>query len=136
MADEKNERESLAWDIEWEKKEKKIMLICTAVGAGLGLIIGIVVGVQESGVAMMALMGLWIGSGIGCALSYIPNIPYAFKETMKREGFGEAVKTTFFGILVWLLIFWIIGPVGLLIRLLIRNHKIKKLEKRLSELGQ
>jgi|TergutMp193P3_1026864.scaffolds.fasta_scaffold33110_2 uncharacterized BrkB/YihY/UPF0761 family membrane protein len=133
---EKDERESLIWDIEWEKREKKILLICSAICAALGLIIGIVVGISESGVFMTAFMGLWIGTGIGGAISYVPDIPYVFKQTMKEEGFGEAVKSTLIGILIWFFIFWFLGLVGLLIRVLIKNHKIKKLEKRLSDIGQ
>jgi hypothetical protein len=133
---EKDDREDLILNIEWEKREKKILLICSAVCCGLGLIIGIVSGVRDSNVFVAVFMGLWIGTGIGGAVSYVPNIPYAFKQTMKEEGFGEALKTTLVGILIWFFIFWIIGPIGLLVRVLIRNHKIKKLEKRLSVLEQ
>ena len=132
---ERNEREQLELDIAWEKREKKILLICSAVCCGLGLIIGTIVGISEGGIENIIIyifVGMWAGTGVGGALSYVPGIPYAFKKSMKEEGFGGALKSTLLGILIWFLIFWIIGPVGLLIRVLMRNHKIKKLQKRLG----
>jgi len=129
-------REDINSDIEWEKREKKILLVCSAVCCGLGTIIGIVVGIRGIEVFSSVFAGLWVGTGIGGAISYFPTIPYVFKDTMKEEGFGAALKTILIGILIWVFVFGFIGPIGLLVRVLIRNQKIKKLEKCLNNLGQ
>jgi hypothetical protein len=133
---EKEKREDLELEIAWEKREKKILLICSAVCCGLGLIIGVVAGISNGDLGSALLGGIWIGTGIGSSISYIPEISRDFKKAMKGEGFGEALKTAFIGILVWFFIFGVIGPIGLLIRVSIKNNKIKKLEKRLSTAGQ
>jgi len=138
MAKERT-KEDVEWELAWEKKEKKLLLICTAICAGIGLIIGIIAGISE-GSAGIIIAGLWIGTGVGLAISYFPSIPHIFKETVKESGgcFGEGcidnVIYLLKGILVWLGIFSALGPIGFLIRYLMSNHKIKKLENELSRM--
>jgi len=145
MATEKT-RDDIEWELEWEKKEKKLLLICTAICAGIGIIIGAIAGITEGGGAEsffgMGFLGLWIGAGVGGAISYLPSIPHMFKQRVKEgggclgEGCFDTVKNLLIGILIWLVIFSLLGPIGLLIRILLANRKIKQLEKLLSEFGQ
>ena len=125
-------KEDLEQDIWWEKREKKILLICSAICCGIGLIIGVV---TADGDGSTIFYGIWFGAGIGGAIGYIRSVPYTFKQAVEEEGFGEGLKSTLLGLLFWLIIFAIAGPVSLLIRILRMNFKIKKFEKRLSELG-
>jgi MFS family permease len=131
------ERENIEWDIEWEKRAKKILLICSAVCCGLGFVIGLVLGI--SGGSMEEVLGgifggIWIGTGVGGAIGYFPYIPRVFMQDMRENGLKEALIGILLGILVWVCIFGLIGPVGLPIRILRMNFRIKKFEKRLSEL--
>jgi len=124
-------KEKIENDLWWEKRQKKIILICSAVCCGLGLIIGVV---ATSGNDVMAgiFWGIWIGTGIGGAIGYFPTIPHVFVQAMREEGFGEALKNTLIGIFFFLIIFSLLGPIGLLIRVLRMNYRIKKFEKQLS----
>jgi len=134
MAKEEKTKEDLEFDIHWEESEKKKLLICTAVCCGLGIIIGVITGIIQSNMENI-FFGLWFGTGAGGVISYITGIPSVFKQAVKEHGFLEGLKTTLLGILLWVFIFAILGPVILLIRVLIMNYKIKKFKKLLSELG-
>jgi len=140
MAEERT-REYVEWELEWEKKQKKFFLICCAICAGIGLIVGIVMAISD-GAPMYVLGGFWIGTGAGNIISYLPAIPHAFKQKVKEgggcfgEGCFESVKNLLIGLLLWMGIFTVLGPIGLLIRFFISNHSIKKLENELSEFGQ
>jgi len=129
-------REDLMRDFEQEKRQKKILLICSAVCSSLGLVIGVISGViwhgDMEGIFTFAFAGLWIGTGFGGTISYLPGIPYAFSMALKEEGFGGAIKTTLIGIFVWFFGFMFLGPIGLLVRVLMKNHRIKKLAKLLA----
>jgi cell division protein FtsX len=129
---EQEEKEKLEFDLAWEQKEKKILLICTLVCFVIGTVIGVVTGISEGEAAFVIFAGMWFGVGIGGAIGYIPSIPYLFKQSVKEEGFGEGIKSAFVGILIWVFIFAALGLLGFLIRLLVKNHKIRKLQKRLS----
>jgi len=132
---EKKSRKELEVDIAWEKREKKILLICSAVCCGLGLIFGVVLSISARD-PWLWFGGIWIGTGIGAVIGYVTGIPYIYKETMKERGTGEALKATLIGILIWFIIFSFIGPIGLLIRIFRINQRIKKYEKCLSEAGE
>jgi hypothetical protein len=106
--------------VEREKKELKTLLILSAVGFVLGVIIGASGG--------NVLLGMWFGIGIGGALSFISLISSMFKTSVKEQGFGEGVKTAFGGIAIWLIIFILAGPIALLVRVLKKNSLIKKLQ--------
>jgi len=144
MAKERT-RDDVELDLEWEKKQKKLLLICTAICCGLGLIIGVVAGIAEGDLETFLLgsfCGIWFGTGIGLAISYFPIIPHMFKQRVKEgggclgEGCFDSVKDLLIGILIWLVIFSALGPIGFLVRFLLSNHKIKKYEKELSGFGQ
>jgi hypothetical protein len=148
MAKERT-RDDVEWELEWEKKQKKILLICSAIFCGLGIIGGVAFGIaMGSGdiviniIAGVFVYGVWLGTGIGGAISYIPHIPHMFKQSVREgggclgEGCFDSVTGLLKGILIWLVIFSVLGPVGLLIRFLLAKHKIKQLEKELSGFGQ
>jgi hypothetical protein len=126
------EREEIVSDIAWEKREKKIFLICTLVCFVIGTIIGIVASIDEGEAGSMLFYGIWIGTGIGGAVGYIRSLPYVVKKSVQEEGLGEGLKTVLIGIVVWVIIFAFLGIIGFLIRLLMKNHKIKKYEKLLG----
>jgi len=114
MAKERT-REDVESELWWEKKQKKLLLICTAIFAGIGIIIGLVLGISEgdTGTIFAGFFGgLWIGTGVGGAISYLPEIPHMFKQSVKEGGgcFGEgcfdSVKDLLLGILVWMGIFY------------------------------
>jgi len=140
MAKERT-RDDVEWELEWEKKNKKFFLICCAVCTGIGLIAGIVMAIIE-GNPIYVLGLLWVGTGVGNIITYIPYIPHMFKQSVREgggcfgEGCFESVKDFLIGILIWMGIFTVLGPIGLLIRFLWSNHRIKKLEEELSEFGQ
>jgi integral membrane sensor domain MASE1 len=113
-------------EVNMGKKELKILLILSGIGFIIGAIIGIKASV-ESGEIDSVFLGMWFGIGIGGALSFIVAIPYMFKTFVREKGFGEGVKAALGGILVWLAIFAVAGPIGLLIRGLRINSRIKKI---------
>jgi tetratricopeptide (TPR) repeat protein len=100
------------------KKERKILLVLSAIG----FILGIIIGANDRNI----LIWMWAGIGIGGALSFLPEIPGIFMSGYRKEGFTEAIKTTIGGGLIWLVIFMIAGPIGLLVRILKINKKIKE----------
>jgi len=140
MAKERT-REDVEWDLKWEKGQKKLLLICSAICTGIGLIIGVVYGISEGELSLI-FMGIWFGAGAGNAISYLPAIPHMFKRSVMEgggclgEGCLESVKDLLIGIVIWLVIFSFLGPIGLLIRVLIGNSKIKRYEEELSGYGQ
>jgi len=144
MAKRERTKEYVEWELEWEKKEKKLLLICTAICSGLGLIIGVVAGIQSgeeiATIIGIIIAGIWIGTGIGLVISYFPHIPHMFKQRVQESGgcFGEGcmdnVTDLIKGLLIWLVILSALGPIGFLVRYLMGNHTIKKLEKELSQM--
>ena len=140
MAEVENEsREDLEFDIVWEKRARKILLICTAICTGLGLIGGAAQGIaMEEGimnvVVFVVAYGLWLGPGLGGAISRIPMMHYIQKEARKRG--EESARNTLILNLIEFFFFLFVGPLGLLVRILRMNSRIKKFEKRLSEFGQ
>jgi len=134
MSKLEEEREELKFDIEWEKRAKKILLICTAICCGIGLIIGVAQGIvmQESILDVLLgvlLFGIWFGPGLGGAISLFPSLYYVHKEAKKR---GEENSSAVF-ILILFLFFLFVGPIGLLVRVLRMNYRIKKFKNQLSE---
>jgi hypothetical protein len=107
-------------EVDDKNKEKKIILICSTVGLVIGTIIGATNG--------NAFLGVWFGIGVGGALGFIPEIPGIFMIGYRDSGFTEALKSTFIGGIIWLVIFAVAGPIGILIRILKINSKIKKLQ--------
>jgi len=107
-----------SYEVVTGRKEKKVLLILSAIGFVLGAIIG--------GSDGSILMGMWFGIGIGGAVSFLPVIPGIFMSGFRREGFVEAVKTTVLGGIIWFIIFMVAGPIGLLIRILKINKKMKE----------
>jgi len=105
------------YEVKQLKKEMKILLICSAVGFILGTIIG--AGSEN------VFAGMWFGIGIGGALNFIPEIPGIFMRGFRSEGCVEALKTTFVGGLIWVVIFMVAGPIGLLVRVIKKNIAIK-----------
>jgi len=91
-------------------KKQKIMLI----GAIICGIIGGIIGVNDPTAPTFAL--IWCGIGFGGNIDLIADIPGLFFIRLEKEGFVEAIKTIFSGILVWAIIFTISGPIGFLIR--------------------
>jgi zinc transporter ZupT len=129
-------REDLEFKIYCEKRAKKILLICTAICAGLGLIGGVVAGIVGKSIYDFALAvvawGIWAGPGLGGAISIIPLLHSVQKEAEKR-GEDESQNTFIFNVILFVL-FFLAGPVGLLIRILRMNFKIKKFERQLKAL--
>jgi hypothetical protein len=109
------------FEVEREEKELKILLILS----GIGFVLGAIIGANGGNV----LFGMWVGIGIGGALSFIPFIPYMFKSNVIEHGFGEGIKIALGGLAVWLVIFILAGPIALLVRFLMKKHKIKKLQE-------
>jgi len=132
---ESEKREDLELDIWWEKRAKKILLICTAVCSGICLIGGIVLCILTNqdeiliGILAGLFIGIWLGPGLGGAISLFPVFIHTHKKAKER---GEEDFAFIFNVILFF-VFLFIGPVGLLIRVLRINHKIKKLEKLLSE---
>jgi len=127
-------KERCEFDIYYEKRAKKILLICTAICGGLGLIGGIAGGISVGGgieILAFIIVGLWFGVGFGGAISLIRMFIYLHKEAAKR---GEENFSFVFTLIEFFVILFA-GLLGLLIRILRLNHRIKKFEKRLSELG-
>jgi len=108
------------YEVVTEKKELKILLICSAVGFVFGTITGLVNG--------DAFLGMWLGIGIGGAISFLPEIPGIFMGWFRKEGFIAAIKGTALGGAIWLAIFVIGGPIALLVRVIKKKRKIKKLQ--------
>jgi len=107
-----------------EKKELKILLICSAIGFILGTIIG-----ANGGGTVEIILGMWFGIGVGGALTLLDILPYTYKETLHERGFEEAIKE-FFKTLIFLLIaFTLAGPIGFLVRVIRKNIIIKKLQR-------
>jgi tetratricopeptide (TPR) repeat protein len=111
------------------QREIKRLLICSGVCAVIGIIIGIIScgGYYGDGRLLGNIfLGIWIGAGIGAALEFIVAVPGTFKQAVKEDGFSAGVKSTIIGLLIWLAIFIIGGPIGLLVRVLKKKHEIKK----------
>ena len=132
------ERDGLEFDLEWEKKEKKRLLICTAVCSIIGFIIGLAVGISEGDIEVVfggIFGGIWLGAGVGGAISYLPVIPHTFKNMVAEEGCFEGIKSLLIGVAIWVIIFTFLGALGFLIRFLMANHKIKKIQNSLDAAG-
>jgi hypothetical protein len=134
MAELEKLREDLKFDIWWEKRARKILLICTAICCGLGLIGGVAYGIEGSENVLMSVLvfGIWFGPGLGGAVSIVPILFEAHKEA-KRKGDDE--QASFWISVVLFFIFMFAGPIGLLIRILRMNHRIKNFEEQLSASG-
>jgi len=121
-------------DILLEKKERKIILICSVVGLVLGLITGVIIAVNIGGsdlegIVIGAIVGMWVGTGLGSALSFLPMFPHLFMSVFKEEGFFAAIKTILIAGIGGFILFWCAGPIGLLVRVLKINSKINGLQK-------
>jgi hypothetical protein len=129
------ERTDVEVNLAWEKREKKIFLICTLVCCiiGIGTGIGLAVGYGDINIILGGIFGgMWLGTGIGGSVDYFRNLPHIVKEFVKEKGLGEGFKAVLIGLFGWVIIFTLLGVLGFLIRLLMKNHKIKKLGKLLS----
>jgi len=120
---EEKSREALEFDIHWEEKARKILLICSAVGFILGTIIGMSIIGHVDG---EFIIWMWLGIGFGGAVSIIPILYEVHKEANDRD-------FSFWFSIVIFFIFMFAGPIGLLIRILRMNYRIKKFENQLSE---
>ncbi len=92
-------------------KERIILLVCTVIGLVVGILIGKKVNYGE-----VDFFSIWFGIGGGVALSFLPETPGIFMLGWEEDGFIEAIKSTFIGGIIWLAIFAIAGPIGLIIR--------------------
>ena len=111
---------SSSYELEIAKKERKTLLICSAIGFFLGTIFGAAEG--------SVLMGMWFGTGVGAGISLIVFIPRLFMNVFREEGIKEAFKVAGIGSAVWFLLFMFAGPITLLVRVLKKNSEIKKLQ--------
>ncbi|GHU70865.1 hypothetical protein FACS189413_11800 [Bacteroidia bacterium] len=96
------------------EKEVKTLFIFAIIGAVIGGILGI------GGDGGRIVVGIWFGCGFGCAIEYIRGV--SLLDMIKQDGFSEGLKKYFKGTLVFLVLFMLGGPIGLLIR----YFKIKK----------
>jgi len=124
MAESGKTREDFEQDIAWEKEKRKIILIC----AVIGFIVGTIIGVVKDEI----IGGIWIGIGLGGAISLFPVFINTHKRAKKIVGENYASIINFI-LFVALLV---IGPIGLLIRVLRINHRIKEFEECISEARQ
>ena len=126
MAEEENKsKEELESDIAWEKRARKILLICSAVCCVIGLIIGMALA-QDGGSSSDISYMIWFGIGLGGALTKFFKFSNAYN--------GTTISSIFW--LVLFLFFFFAGPIALLIRILRMNSRIKEFEGQLSALGQ
>jgi len=138
MTEREETREELEADIAWELRAKKILLICTAVCSGICLVGGMIYSILLSrdnllvGICAGIFFGVWIGPGLGSAVSLFPVFNRMHKVAKEK---GEEGDNFIFNLLLFLA-FLFIGPVSLIIRILRINHIIKKLKKRISRLPQ
>jgi len=139
MAEEKRTKEDVESDLQWEKFQKKLLLIGSAICCGIGLIYGLI---NAHGESENFIMAIWIGIGAGGFISYLPAIPHMFKQRVK-EGGGclgngciDNITELLKGIVFTLIFLSALGPIGLLVRFLMSRHRIKKLERELSSFGQ
>jgi len=123
MAEVEEAKEDLEQDIAWEKRARKILLICSAVCCGIGLIIGVALAQNGGSYAIVGM--IWVGIGLGGALTKFFKFSNAYN--------GTNISSIFW--LVLFLFFLFAGPIGLLIRILRMNSRIKKFEGQLSALG-
>jgi len=128
-ATEENEetKKNLEFDIWYEERAKKILLICSAICFGLGLIFGVVVLTDANSLSTGIFLGIWYGTGLGGVISLFPRLFRAHKESGKELSLGLTLVLSLF--------FMLIGPISLLIRILRMNYRIKKFKKQLSALG-
>jgi len=124
MADVEVTKEDLELDIAQEKRARKILLICSAVGLGIGLITG--VALAQNGGGSFDFNWMWLGIGLGGALTKFFKFGVAYN--------GTTISSIFW--LVLFLFFLFAGPIALLIRFLRMNYRIKKFEEQLIALGQ
>jgi len=106
--------------IDREKKELRVLLILSAVG----FIVGIIIGANSGSV----LLGMWLGIGIGGAVATFDLLPYTFKEVYREKGLGDAAKEFFRTLAVILIGFSLAGPIGLIVRVIRKLIKIKNNE--------
>lgn len=134
---EKTSKEDLELDIWWEKKAKKILLICTLICCGLGIIGGVAYGISDgsfySVLIGIASFGLWCGVGFGGAISLVPMF-FSHQNAAHERGEGAENRSIIINLILFLF-FWFVGPLGFLMRILRLNHRIKKFEKQLNALG-
>jgi len=127
-------REDIEFNIYQEKKEKKILLICCAICSGLGFVSGVVYGIYTRSMYdfLMGIIawGIWAGPGFGSAISLIPIYISIYKNSKKRGETDIGVITN----VIFFLVFFFAGPIGLLIRVLRKNSLIKKYERQLKAL--
>ena len=122
------------------KKELKIALIFS----GIGFVVGTIIGLVDSGIEYI-LLGMWIGIGIGGIIPFIPLVPRIFKRSYEKnknnlmdlkDNIKVAIQTVLINIVFWPIIFIILGPIGLLIRVLRKLYEIKKIKKKINNTKQ
>jgi len=120
-------KNNIEFNIWYEERAKKILLICSAICFGLGLIFGVVVLTDANSLSTGIFLGIWYGTGLGGVISLFPRLFRAHKESGKKLSLGLTLVLSLF--------FMLIGPISLLIRILRMNYRIKKFKKQLSALG-
>jgi len=119
-------------DLLWEKRRKRILLRCSLICFIIAPIIGVIISMSSGGdieeVFVAIIVGMWVGVGLGNAISLLTNIPGLFTNTLKEEGFFAAIKIVFITGIIGFLLCWLTGPIGLLVRVIKINLKIKKLQ--------
>jgi tetratricopeptide (TPR) repeat protein len=103
--------------------EQKIILY----GAIIGGIIGAILGISGSWEGIF--IGLWFGIGFGGSMDTFRSCWRVFLHTKEKDGFIEAIKTSFIGGIFLLILWTVLGPVGHLNRYIIRIFKIRKLRQ-------
>jgi len=142
---EKTIRE-LEIEIERQKKQRKILIICSTVGFIIGLVFGVISAILDATkpneyIAMTGvekakefLWGIWLGTGFGVFLSSFSIVTYIYNKTAEKHGSGKGLlAAALWGIGFWGFIFGGGGFIGLALRLLIIFFIIKRCEKLIEE---
>lgn len=129
-------KEDLEFEISYEKKAKKVLLICTAICGGIGLVGGLIGGISSGGVEYILggfFGGIWFGTGLGGAISLVPLF-FRHQNAAHERGEEAEDRAIWINLILFFFLFFV-GPLGLLVRILRINHRIKGFEEELKQLG-
>ena len=111
-----------------EKKDLKFLLICS----GVGLVIGIIAGIIAAPPITRLIITMWFGIGLGGAATFVAGIPGIYR-LRQDDGFVQAILGSIREVILWLLLFLVLGPVALIIRLIWKGTRIMKLQEKKAE---